>query len=181
MKLRPLASWLVILAGTAGLGVGVTTFAPAQEQEDPLQRQIRESQERLDAIRGERQQLRQQLESLSGQVHNVSEEIRNIERQLSTSSSVVAELGVQINALLEQISITTRDMLSTHDQLTARQVILQRRLREIYKRGPLAPMQAREFVRRSAESLQVPPPGRAVRPPVGAGDRTAGDGAGGSA
>jgi septal ring factor EnvC (AmiA/AmiB activator) len=142
MTKRPLKPGLWVLAATAGFGVGLADRSPAQEQEDPVQRQIRESQERLDAIRGERQQLRQQLESLSGQVHNVSEEIRNIERQLSTSSSVVAELGVQINALVEQILITTRDMLFTHDQLTARKVILQRRLREIYKRGPLAPVQA---------------------------------------
>ncbi|MFQ5690075.1 MAG: murein hydrolase activator EnvC family protein [Gemmatimonadota bacterium] len=107
----------------------------------PIEEQIRQSQQRLDEIRSEREALRRQLSDLASRVHNVSDEIRNLERQIGTSSSVVAELGAQINALLEQVSATTREMLLTRDRLTARKVVLRERLREIYKRGPLAPVQ----------------------------------------
>lgn len=114
---------------------------PAAPQEDALQRQIQESQRRLQQIRGEREQLRRELENLTGQVHSVSEELENIERQIGSSASVVAELNTQLGALSEQVDVTTRDMLWTRDRLTARNVVLRRRLREIYKRGPLAPIQ----------------------------------------
>ena len=114
----------------------------AQEtNDDVLRRQIRDSQDRLDRIRGERRRLQNELQGLTSQVHNVSEEIRNIERQITASSSLVAELDVQVLALLEQVAISTRDMLLTRDQLTTREVVLRERLREIYKRGPLAPVQ----------------------------------------
>jgi septal ring factor EnvC (AmiA/AmiB activator) len=117
-------------------------FGTAQEtSEDVLRRQIRESQDRLERIRGERRRLQNELQGLTSEVHNVSEEIRNIERQITASSSLVAELDVQLLALLEQVAISTRDMLLTRDQLTAREVVLRERLREIYKRGPLAPVQ----------------------------------------
>lgn len=120
------------LGALAGVAVG---------QEDSLQRQIQESQRRLEQIRGEREQLRRELENLTGQVHSVTEEIENIERQIGSSASVIAELNTQIAALAEQVDVTTRDMLWTHDRLLAREVVLRQRLREIYKRGALVPVQ----------------------------------------
>jgi septal ring factor EnvC (AmiA/AmiB activator) len=114
----------------------------AQEtSEDSIRRQIQNSQERLDRIRGERRRLQNELQGLTSQVHNVSEEIRNLESQITASSSLVAEFDIQLLALLEQVAIGTRDMLLTRDQLTTRKVVLRERLREIYKRGPLAPVQ----------------------------------------
>ncbi|MGH7540171.1 MAG: murein hydrolase activator EnvC family protein [Gemmatimonadota bacterium] len=132
-------------AGRTALVVAAALAAhPAYAQEtdeDAIRRQLLESQERLERIRGERRRLQNELQGLTSQVHDVSEEIRNLERQISTSSSLLAELDFQLGALLEQVAITTRDMLLTRDRLTARRVVLQQRLREIYKRGPLAPVQ----------------------------------------
>lgn len=110
-------------------------------EEEVLRRQIRQSQERLGEIRREREQLRRELDDLAGRVHDVSAEIENLEAQIGTSSSVIAELRVQIDALLEQLTFTTRDMLGTRDRLTERKVVLRERLREIYKRGPLGTIQ----------------------------------------
>ncbi|MFQ5678407.1 MAG: murein hydrolase activator EnvC family protein [Gemmatimonadota bacterium] len=124
-----------------GLLACVAADRPAAGQEDALRRQIQESQSRLQQIRSEREQLRRELENLTGQVHTVSEEIKNIEQQIGSSASVIAELNVQIGVLGDRVTGTTRDMLWTRDRLTARKVVLQQRLREIYKRGPLAPIQ----------------------------------------
>lgn len=130
------------MALLALLGSGAARAVAGQDgDDDAIRRQILESQERLAEIRNEREQLRQQLDDLSSQVHSVSAEIRNLERQIGSSSSVVAELDLQINALLEQVSITTADMLRTRDRLTARQVVLRERLREIYKRGAMGAVQ----------------------------------------
>lgn len=108
---------------------------------DELRRQLDESQGRLEQIRLERSQLQTQLSALSGQVHDVSDEITNLERQIVGSSSAVAELDVQIGALLDQVTIMTRDVLLTRDRLTAQRAVLHARLREIYKRGPLRTFQ----------------------------------------
>ncbi len=124
------------------VGLGLAAVAGlALAQEESLQRQIQESQRRLEQIRGEREQLRRELENLTGQVHSVTAEIENLERQIGSSASVIAELNTQLAALAEQVNVTTRDMLWTHDRLLTREVVLRQRLREIYKRGPLAPIQ----------------------------------------
>lgn len=124
------------------VGLGLAAVAGlALAQEESLQRQIQESQRRLEQIRGEREQLRRELENLTGQVHSVTAEIENLERQIGSSASVIAELSTQLAALAEQVNVTTRDMLWTHDRLLTREVVLRQRLREIYKRGPLAPIQ----------------------------------------
>lgn len=108
---------------------------------DELRRQLEESQGRLEQIRAERSRLQNQLNDLGSQVHDVSEEIQNIERQIAASASAMVELDVQIGTLLDQVTIMTRDMLLNRDRLTARKAVLRQRLREIYKRGPLATFQ----------------------------------------
>ena len=125
----------------ATLLVGPAGLVAQETGEDVIRRQIQDSQERLERIRGERRRLQNELQGLTSQVHNVSEEIRNLERQITASSSLVAEFDIQLLVLLEQVAIGTRDMLLTRDRLTTRKVVLRERLREIYKRGPLAPVQ----------------------------------------
>ncbi len=113
----------------------------AGQDPDEIRRQLEESQGRLAQIRVERSALQTQLGNLSGQVHDMAAEITNIERQIAASASAMVELDVQIGALLDQVTIMTRDMLLNRDRLTARKAVLHQRLREIYKRGPLATFQ----------------------------------------
>ena len=109
---------------------------PVLGQEE-IRERIRESQDRLEQIRRERQELTREAGQLRGQVHNVSEELRNIEARIGSTSSLLAELDVQISAYGEQVDITTRDMLHTRDELELRRTELEERLREIYQRGQL--------------------------------------------
>ena len=102
-----------------------------------MRRRLDESQGRLELIREERERLRRELEGIAGQVSGDSAELQNIERQIAASASLRAEFDVQLLALSEQLTAMTREMLLTRDELTARQVVLRGRLRDIYKRGPL--------------------------------------------
>jgi len=129
---------VVALVGLLGT---VLPGAVRGQDPDEIRRQLEESQGRLEQIRVERSQLQAQLAQLTGQVHDVSEEITNLEHQISASASAMAELDVQIAALLDQVTIMTRDVLLTRDRLTARKTVLRERLREIYKRGPLRTLQ----------------------------------------
>jgi septal ring factor EnvC (AmiA/AmiB activator) len=109
--------------------------------QDSLQNQIQESKARLEQIRAERERLRNEMGQLAGQVHDETEAINNLERQIGTSSSVVAELDLQLSGVLARVDRSTRDMLQTRDEVVYRKAVLAERLRQIYKRGPLATVQ----------------------------------------
>lgn len=125
---RAMGSWavaLVLLLATAGTGWAQT------------QQEIRESQLRLERIRKEREELQREMERLRGQVDDISTHLVNIERQVAASTAVLRELDFQSEALTLSADSTTRQLLRTRDRLRERQVLLQHRLRSIYKRGPL--------------------------------------------
>lgn len=129
MRSSATTPWLcfALLLGVAGL-------AHAQES---VRRELRDSQLRLEQIRKEREQLQQEMETLRSRVHDVSGELANIERQVAASANVLAELDFQSAALAGSVDSTTRQLILTRDRLVERKVVLQKRLRSIYKRGPL--------------------------------------------
>lgn len=115
-----------------------------QAQQDTtklLQDKIDQSQQRLKQIRDQRRQLREAMRQLTHQVSTASDELGNLEKQIGSSSSVVAELNVQIDATGEQVMHSTAQMLRTRDELTVRKTELRERLKEVYERGPLGPLQ----------------------------------------
>jgi len=123
-----------VLALVGLLSAAIPTGA---QQPDEIRREIQESQLRLEQIREERAQLQREMEQVRSRVQNVSGELQNIERQISASRSVLAEIDFQSEATLAQVERTTSDLLRSRDELRERQAIVNRRLRDIYKLGPL--------------------------------------------
>ncbi|RMH14701.1 MAG: hypothetical protein D6701_11010 [Gemmatimonadetes bacterium] len=121
------------LALAAALALGA---APLAAQGD-LQAEIAASQRRLEEVRAERERLQQEMARLQSSARDVASELQNIERQLSASRSVLAEIEFQANAVSEQIQETSASLLRARERLSEAQAILNRRLRDIYKRGPL--------------------------------------------
>jgi len=95
------------------------------------------SQQRLADIRREREQLQEEMERLRGRVHSLSSELTNIEQQVRVSGRIVGELDLQVQAMGSQIERTTADLIVAEDARAEKRAILEHRLREIYKRGPL--------------------------------------------
>ncbi len=110
---------------------------PARGQDPDLRRQIQESQRRLEAVREERARLQAEMDQLRNRVRSASAELVNIEQQLSVSRSVLAEVEFQADGMAIQVQETTAELLLTRDELREGQAVLYRRLRDIYKRGPL--------------------------------------------
>jgi len=108
---------------------------PASAQQRP--NEIRQSQQRLEEIRRERARLRTELQQIRGRVTDASSELRNIEGQVATASDLLRELEFQITETQYQIERTTQDLAEMQGRLAHRNAILNRRLSEIYKRGPL--------------------------------------------
>lgn len=110
---------------------------PAAAQDADLQREIRESEARLDEIREERRILQQEMNEIRTRVADVSSQLRNIEQQLSASRSVLSEIDFQMEATEERARENAANLLRTRGDLELRTAALHQRLREIYKRGPL--------------------------------------------
>src|SRR5213594_2476387 len=111
--------------------------APLAAQRPTYQQQMQDNQRRLEGIRRERSDVEQELERLRTQVHSLSDELANIERQKETTNRIVNELDRQIYALSDQIDRTTIDLLLAQNALAEKRAVLERRLVDISKRGPL--------------------------------------------
>ncbi|HEX8363278.1 MAG TPA: peptidoglycan DD-metalloendopeptidase family protein [Longimicrobium sp.] len=110
---------------------------PLAAQQRAPQQEISESRRRLQEIRQERQELRGQLSRIRGQVHDVSGELQIIRRQATLSASLVRELNLQLAETQKKIEATTQELTASEVRLAEKKALLNRRLRDLYKRGPL--------------------------------------------
>jgi murein hydrolase activator len=112
--------------------------APLTAQDTSLEA----SRRRLQEIRRERDRLEQQQERLQGQVHDVNDELSNLERQRESTQRIVSEIEHQIGGLANQLDRSSAELILAEDNLAERRAVLERRLVEIYQRGPLYTFQA---------------------------------------
>ncbi|HYH83065.1 MAG TPA: hypothetical protein VEX86_24935, partial [Longimicrobium sp.] len=137
---RGARAWLAVaLAAALPLAAVAQQGRRAQRAPDA---QISESQRRLQEIRAERSELRRELSGIRSRAHDVSSEIRNIQRQRAVSASLLRELNFQMGETERKIEETTSELLRTQDELAQKKALLNRRLRDIYKRGTLQTQEA---------------------------------------
>jgi len=123
--------------GRAALALLALAALPLAAQQKAPQQELSESQRRLQEIRHERQQLRGELSRIRGQVHDVNAELSIIRRQAAVSATLVRELSAQLSRTQQKIDSTTAELTTTQMQLAEKKALLNRRLRDLYKRGPL--------------------------------------------
>jgi septal ring factor EnvC (AmiA/AmiB activator) len=110
---------------------------PAGALQQDIRREILESQRRLEQIRAERGRLSEEIEGVRIRVRDISSELSNVERRLSATRSVLAEVEFQSDATSTRVEETARDLLQTRERMSEGRAVLSRRLRDIYKMGPL--------------------------------------------
>ena len=118
----------------AGVMVLFSLPVSARAQQTP---DLEESRRRLEEIRAERDRLQRQRERLQGQVHDVNDELSNLERQRESTHRIVNEIERQIGGLASQLDRSSAELILAQDNLAERRAVLERRLVDIYKRGPL--------------------------------------------
>jgi len=123
------------LAAAALMSVALTAAGvDAQEQSDA---KLRQQQEELSRIRREREELQRRMRGLQSKVHDISEEVTNLDRQHDATVRVVRSLDQQLTTLNGEVENTTANLVRAQDEVQIKQAVLQKRLVEIYKRGPL--------------------------------------------
>jgi septal ring factor EnvC (AmiA/AmiB activator) len=123
------------LAGLAVLLLLSVAAMPAARAQSA--KELQESRQRLAEIKAERERLQRQQAQLQGQVHDVEDELDNIERQKQSTSRIVLEIERQIGGLTSQLDQASAELVLAQDNLAERKAVLERRLVDIYKRGPL--------------------------------------------
>ncbi|MGE0440817.1 MAG: murein hydrolase activator EnvC [Gemmatimonadales bacterium] len=114
------------------IGFLIATVPAAAQQQD-----LEKSRQRLEEIRAERERLRREQERLQGQVRDAGRELDNLEKQREATNRIVNELERQIGGLGYQLQETAIQLTLAEDNLADRRAVLERRLVDIYKRGPL--------------------------------------------
>ena len=110
---------------------------PAAAQQPPPPADLEQSRKRIEEIRAERERLERQQSRLQGQIQDVTSELRNLERQRDITNRLVNEIERQISGLGSQLDQSSAELILAQDNLVERRAVLNRRLVDIYKRGPL--------------------------------------------
>jgi septal ring factor EnvC (AmiA/AmiB activator) len=118
--------------GTDDWGLKTAVLAAQTPQPD-----YEASRRRLEDIRAERDRLRREQQQLESQVRDAGAELRNIERQRELTNRLVNELERQMRGLGDQLLNSSQELALAQDNLLDRRAVLERRLMDIYKRGPL--------------------------------------------
>lgn len=133
--MEPPAPNLRLAALLVALAIGVWPCPlSSQEQSDA---KLRAQQEQLARIRRERDELQRRMRSIQGRVHDIREEVNILDRQHDATVRVVRSLDQQLTTLNGEVENTTANLVRAQDEVQVKRAVLQKRLVEIYKRGPL--------------------------------------------
>jgi len=114
------------------------SVAFAQGTESPEAR-VNAQRDELARIRAERDSLEKRMSGLQNTAHELRDEVNLLDRQHDATSRMVKSLDNQLVAITDEVTTTTTDLQSSEREATIKRAVLQRRLIEIYKRGPLYP------------------------------------------
>lgn len=120
--------------------LGVSPLVPLAAQEprpSAGESRLRAQQLELERIRRERQELQRRMTEIQGTVHDLSEEVSNLDRQADATARLVRSLDAQLLSITTEVGDATQRTVRAEDELAVKRATLQRRLVDIYKRGPL--------------------------------------------
>lgn len=115
--------------------MGTPRAAHAQQTQTEIK--LRAQRDTLDQIRRERAQLEARMRTLQGSAHDLSEEVANLDQRAEATARLVNALDHQLTTITNDVSDASSKMVRAEDDLTAQRAILEHRLVEIYKRGPM--------------------------------------------
>ncbi len=111
--------------------------AAAQSQGAASAQRIAAQRAELERIRRERADLQRRMTELQGTVHDLSEEKRNLAAQADVTARAVRALDQQLEGIEDEVLEATTSLATAEDESETKRAILRRRLKDVYKRGPL--------------------------------------------
>src|SRR5947209_6213336 len=126
--------WLLV-------GVCSLVFAPTLggQGTENAEARVNAQREELARIRAERDELEKKMSGLQNTAHELRDEVNLLDKQHDATARMVKSLDNQLVAITDEVKTTSTDLQSSEREATMKRTVLQRRLIEIYKRGPLYP------------------------------------------
>ncbi len=132
-----LARWCRVATAAAVLALVPPQRADAQSQGAASAQRIASQRAELERIRRERADLQRRMTQLQGTVHDLAEEKRNLALQADATARAVRALDQQLEGIQDEVLDATTSLATAEDELETKRAILRRRLKDVYKRGPL--------------------------------------------
>jgi septal ring factor EnvC (AmiA/AmiB activator) len=98
---------------------------------------LRQQREELERIRRERDSLENVLRRAQGTVRNLSAEATNLARQADATLRAVSTLDQQLESITTDVDSANGALVRAQDEMVVKRATLQRRVVDIYKRGPM--------------------------------------------
>lgn len=136
MKFRLVALRAVLFA------LGAVLLLPMAARAQNTEAQLKKNREELDRIRRERTELQKTMNKLQSSAHSLNDELQNINRQHDVTQKAVSSLDKQLGYIRDEVKGASSSLIRAEDDATAKRAVLNHRLIEIYKRGPLFAFQA---------------------------------------
>jgi septal ring factor EnvC (AmiA/AmiB activator) len=112
------------------------SYLPAQQTESAEAR-VNAQRDELARIRAERDELEKKMSGLQNTAHELRDEVNLLDKQHDATARMVTSLDQQLVAITDEVKTTTSDLAKSQREASMKRTVLQRRLIEIYKRGPL--------------------------------------------
>jgi septal ring factor EnvC (AmiA/AmiB activator) len=77
------------------------------------------------------------MNGLQNTAHELRDEVNLLDKQHDATARMVKSLDQQLVAITDEVQTTTSDLQNSEREAAIKRAVLQRRLTEIYKRGPL--------------------------------------------
>ena len=111
--------------------------SPLFAQTESAEARINAQRDELARIRAERDELERKMSGLQNTAHELRDEVNLLDKQHDATARMVKSLDQQLVAITDEVQSTTTDLASSEREAKMKRTVLQRRLIEIYKRGPL--------------------------------------------
>jgi murein DD-endopeptidase MepM/ murein hydrolase activator NlpD len=136
----------VLVAVVAGVvaALALTTSllaAPGDsERKSEVDRELAESQDKLNRVRGKEQVLSNEVAAFSSRIRSVESRLEPLEARLGALEAEVSRLRSRLESLTSRLLIERQKLAEAEDELAKRRVLLERRLKDIYVRGETDPI-----------------------------------------
>jgi murein hydrolase activator len=119
------------------LGALVLATPLVAQQTESAEARVNAQREELARIRAERDELEKKMSGLQNTAHEIRDEVNLLDKQHDATARMVKSLDQQLLAINDEVASTTSELDKSEREAASKRTVLQRRLIEIYKRGPL--------------------------------------------
>jgi len=109
----------------------------AAQQTESAEARVNAQRDELARIRAERDELEKKMSGLQNTAHEIRDEVNLLDKQHDATARMVKSLDQQLVAITDEVETTSGDLQNSEREASMKRTVLQRRLIEIYKRGPL--------------------------------------------